>query len=138
VILFDTGVLVGAARADDEDHEACAAVVRSVPPSERLLPATVVAETAYLLQTRGNPDAEVRFLEDLAVGDFRLVELTPADLGRIAALTRRYLDLPLGATDASLIAIAERLGIDTIATLDRRHFTVVRPAHVEAFTLLPE
>jgi uncharacterized protein len=39
---------------------------------------------------------------------------------------------------ASLIAIAERLGIDTIATLDRRHFTVVRPAHVEAFTLLPE
>src|SRR5215211_5052451 len=48
----------------------------------------------------------------------------PADLGRIAALTRRYLDLPLGATDASLIAIAERLGIDTIATLDRRHFTV--------------
>jgi uncharacterized protein len=59
-------------------------------------------------------------------------------LGRIAELTRRYLDLPLGATDASLIAIAERLGIDTIATLDRRHFTVVRPAHVEAFTLLPE
>jgi len=50
-----------------------------------------------------------------------------------AELTRRYLDLPLGATDASLIAIAERLGIDTIATLDRRHFTVVRPAHVEAW-----
>ncbi len=45
--------------------------------------------------------------------------------------------MPLGATDASVVAIAERLGIDTIATLDRRHFTVVRPAHIEAFTLLP-
>ncbi len=137
MIVFDTGVLVGAAITDDDDHEACAALVRSVPASQRLLPATVVAETAYLLQTKGSPDAEVRFLEDLAAGDFNLVELTRADLVRIAALTRRYLDMPLGATDASVVAIAERLGIDTIATLDRRHFTVVRPAHIEAFTLLP-
>ncbi|MDQ2738090.1 MAG: VapC toxin family PIN domain ribonuclease, partial [Actinomycetota bacterium] len=45
--------------------------------------------------------------------------------------------LPLGAVDATVIAVAERLGITEIATLDRRHFSVVRPAHVEAFTLLP-
>jgi predicted nucleic acid-binding protein len=45
--------------------------------------------------------------------------------------------MPLGATDASVIALAERLGIGTIATLDRRHFTVVRPRHVGAFTPLP-
>jgi uncharacterized protein len=56
----------------------------------------------------------------------------------MADLTERYADLRLGGTDASVIAIAERLGIHRIATFDRRHFTVVRPAHVEAFTLLPE
>ena len=137
MILFDTGVLVGAARADDDDHLACAQLLRSIPARQRLVPATVIAETAYLLQTKGSPNAEVRFLEDLAAGDFRLAELTRPDLTRIAELTRRYLDLPLGATDASVIALAERWGINTIATLDRRHFTVVRPRHVGSFTLLP-
>lgn len=55
----------------------------------------------------------------------------------MAELVERYADLPLGAVDASIVATAERLGEVNVATLDRRHFTVVRPAHVEAFTLLP-
>jgi predicted nucleic acid-binding protein len=67
-----------------------------------------------------------------------MAELTTADVARMADLTERYADLRLGGTDASLVAIAERLSIRRIATFDRRHFTVVRPAHVDAFTLLPE
>jgi len=55
----------------------------------------------------------------------------------MAELCERYADLGLGGTDASVIAVAERLNITTVATFDRRHFTVVRPAHVEAFKLLP-
>lgn len=55
----------------------------------------------------------------------------------MAKLVERYADLPLGAVDASVVATAERLGQAEIATLHRRHFTVVRPQHVEAFTLLP-
>lgn len=31
----------------------------------------------------------------------------------------------------------ERLGTDTIATLDRREFSVVRPRPVVSFTLVP-
>jgi len=56
----------------------------------------------------------------------------------MAELVSQYDDLRLGTTDASIIALAERLNITEIATLDRRHFTAVRPCHVEAFTLLPE
>ncbi|MGH9917869.1 MAG: type II toxin-antitoxin system VapC family toxin, partial [Nitrososphaerales archaeon] len=48
-----------------------------------------------------------------------------------------YADLGLGTVDATVVAIAERLAVAQIATLDRRHFTVVRPAHVAAFELLP-
>ncbi len=59
------------------------------------------------------------------------------DWFRIAELMEQYLDLPLGIVDASVIALAERLGAATIATLDKRHFGVVRPRHVEAFTLVP-
>jgi hypothetical protein len=55
----------------------------------------------------------------------------------MAELVARYHDLPLGTVDASVIAAAERRGVHDIATLDHRHFTVVRPNHVDAFTLLP-
>jgi hypothetical protein len=49
----------------------------------------------------------------------------------------QYLDLPLGIVDASIVALAERHRVTEIATLDRRHFTVVRPRHAPSFTLLP-
>jgi hypothetical protein len=58
-------------------------------------------------------------------------------LARMAELVRAYADLPLGAVDASVIAIAERLKLTDVATLDRRHFTVVRPKHAKALNLLP-
>jgi hypothetical protein len=71
----------------------------------------------------GGPDAEVRFLRDFRPGGLRLAELTDTDVARMADLAERYADLRLGGTDASVIAIAERLGIHRIATFDRRHFT---------------
>jgi predicted nucleic acid-binding protein len=52
-------------------------------------------------------------------------------------LVESYRDFPLGGADASVVALAERLGVAQVATLDRRHFTVVRPRHLVAFTLLP-
>lgn len=55
----------------------------------------------------------------------------------MAELIETYADLRLGTVDASVIATAERLGAATIATLDRRHFSVVRPNHVRSFGLVP-
>jgi predicted nucleic acid-binding protein len=103
-----------------------------------LVPPTVLAEVSYLLSEWGGPSAEVRFLRSFRPDGLQLAELTTADVARMADLTERYADLRLGGTDASLIALAERLRVRRIATFDRRHFTVVRPAHVEALTLLPE
>ncbi len=45
----------------------------------------------------------------------------------MAELVRTYADLPLGAVDASVLAVAERLRLTDVATLDRRHLTIVRP-----------
>lgn len=70
-------------------------------------------------------------------GDIAVEEITPADGQRIAELVDTYADLGLGGVDASVVAIAERLGVTEVATLDVRHFRVVRPRHVDAFTLLP-
>lgn len=101
------------------------------------MPTLVITEVAYLLGTRLGTEPEVRFLGDLAAGAFTVEPVAAMDWLRIAELVARYRDLPLGTVDASVVAAAERLGVTEVATVDRRHFTVVRPAHVAAFTLLP-
>jgi predicted nucleic acid-binding protein len=50
---------------------------------------------------------------------------------------RRYADLPLDAVDAAVVATAERLGAVKVATVDRKDFRVVAPAHCDAFELVP-
>ena len=57
---------------------------------------------------------------------------------RAAELVRTYRNLPLGTTDATVIAVCERFDLTEVAGLDRRHSTVVRPGDAEALTLLPE
>jgi uncharacterized protein len=78
----------------------------------------------------------VRFLADLADGNLIAEPVVAHDWLRIAELVARYRDLPLGTVDASVIAAAERLGETEVATLDRRHFTIVQPIG-QPFTLLP-
>ena len=73
----------------------------------------------------------------MATGELRLDATTSADLARMAELVRQYDDFPLGAVDAAVVAIAERLGVVDVATLDHRHFRAIRPSHVEALNLLP-
>jgi predicted nucleic acid-binding protein len=102
-----------------------------------LVPMLVITEVASLLASRLGPVPEVRFLGDLANGNLVAEPVVPRDWLRIAELASVYRDLPLGTADASVIAAAERLRIEEVATLDRRHFSVVRPLHCEAFSLLP-
>jgi predicted nucleic acid-binding protein len=102
-----------------------------------MVPTLVVTEVTYLLATRLGWQPEVRFLGDLASGNFTLEPVHAADLLRMAELVARYHDLPLGSVDASVIAAAERRGVADIASLDHRHFGVVRPNHTKTFNLLP-
>ena len=104
-----------------------------------MVPPTVIAEVCYLVGERnGDRRAEAEFLRSVDDEDgVRLAELVPDDLRRVAELVERYADLGLGATDASVVAIAERLGVERVATFDRRHFPVVVPSHVSGLTLLP-
>ena len=76
----------------------------------------------------------------MADGELQVETITPAEARRIAELIETYADLGLGGTDASLIVIAERLKVSTIATLDRRHFWRCPPSHVTAWRseLIPD
>jgi uncharacterized protein len=139
--LIDTGPLVATVDRSDKYHQACLEVFAE-RSGDLLLPSTVLIETCWVISSRLGADAMAKLLggvsEDLTAGNYSLVELTKPDVARMSELARTYGDLRLDATDASVIAIAERLRITDIATLDRRDFSVVRPSHASSgFNLLP-
>ena len=101
-----------------------------------MIPALVVAEATYLVARRLGSHAEAGFLRGLT--SFDIEAPLPEDWTRIGELVEQYADLRLGGTDASVVALAERLDTDVVITLDRRHFGAVRPRHCTAFRLLPE
>lgn len=134
-VIVDSGPLIAVANSADPAHHACLAALRT-PGLRLVIPALCVAEVAYVLGRRRGPATEASFLRGLAGID---VEAPRAeDWPRIADLVDRYADFPLGATDASVVALAERHETDLLLTLDRRHFTVVKPRHRARFQLLPE
>ena len=89
-----------------------------------------------MIGTRLGARAEAEFLGSLRELDVEAPAMD--DWIRIAELVERYRNLPLGGTDASVVALAERLDTDLVITLDRRDFTAVRPRHRRALRLLPE
>ena len=90
-----------------------------------------------LIDRQLGPHAEASLYDAITSGQLHVEDLGRDDWARIRELVTTYADLRLGGTDASLVAIAERLGQTRIATLNHRDFTVVRPRHAEAFQLLP-
>jgi hypothetical protein len=67
----------------------------------------VVAEATFMIERAGGPAAEARFLRSLQSPLFQVEVPTTEDLGRAAELVEKYADLPLGGTDASVVALAE-------------------------------
>jgi uncharacterized protein len=132
--VVDAGPLYSTADADDQDHEACRAVL-SRADLRLVIPALAVAEATYFVGRRLGAGAEATFLRGLGALDVE--GPAPEDFDRIAQLVETYANFPLGATDASIIALAERIGAEFVVTLDRRHFAAVKPSHLDAFQLLP-
>jgi len=137
VIVVDTGVLLAVADGSDADHDRCDDLLSSYRPQDLIVPTTVIVECSWLVEDRLGPAAEAAFQRSLASGELTRADLQDADWARALELIETYADLALGLVDASIVALAERLGITTLATLNRRDFTVVRPRHAEAFELLP-
>jgi predicted nucleic acid-binding protein len=135
-LILDTGPIVAALNAQDPDHERCAALLANA--DDLLIPTSILVEVDYWLIKLGGAQVWVDFVADIIRGAYRLAHPTEADLARAAELESTYHDLGLGLVDASIVALCERLDQTTVATLDRRHFSVVRPRHCARLELLPE
>jgi predicted nucleic acid-binding protein len=116
MLIADTGPLVAMLNAKDKHHEACTALFRRFR-GPIIVPAPIVTEVAYFLQIEPGPVVEAAFLDALARGELIVEATTTQDFARMAGLVRQYADFPLGTADASVIAVAERLGATHVATI---------------------
>ncbi len=136
MLIVDAGPLYAAAARRDKHHGRSVQLL-STAQRPLLVPTLVLTEVSYLLSDRISPRAELAFARSVADAELVVEPVLDSDWERIAQLMEEYLDLPLGMVDASVIALAERRDLEVIATLDERHFGVVRPRHRPAFTLVP-
>jgi predicted nucleic acid-binding protein len=96
-----------------------------------------LVEVDYWIHTRLYASVRLAFLEDIAAGSYSVENLIVEDYVRIRELCERYADADIGFVDAAVFAIVERLNEPKLATLDRRHFSLLRPRHVDSLELLP-
>lgn len=135
-LILDTGPLYASLDRSDADHAACRALIED--SSEALVvPAPVLVEVDYWIQQRLQPGVLIALLDDIAAGAYQVAELVPADYARVRDLCDRYADADIGFVDAAVLAIVERLDEPKLATLDRRHFGLLRPRHRDALELVP-
>lgn len=133
-LILDTGPVVALVDRSDPDHERCGELIDSASEI-RIIPVCTLVEIEY--QLRPWPGGFSRLMADVGAGRLQVHLPDQRELSRASSLVEEYADLPLGLVDATVLACVERLGESKLATLDRRHFSVVRPLHVEHLELLP-
>lgn len=135
-LLVDTSFLFALTNRRDKSHTLCAQFAQTI--REPLVVATtVLPEICYLLDMRLGYQIMQQFVAQLSGGAWGVEPVTHDDLPRTAELLSQYHDNRLDFVDATLITVAERLNIQRVLTLDRRHFTVIRPRHCATFEILP-
>ena len=135
-MIVDTSALLAYFDTDEPDRQAVAAVLDDTDEPLVVSP-YVVAELDYLVASRLGVAAELAVLAELAGGAWDLPAIDAEGLRDARAIIERYLDQRIGVADASNVVLAARYRTQTIVTLDRRHFDVLRPLAGGHFTVLP-
>ena len=134
MILVDAGPLVALFHREDTHHQHCAATLRTL--RDRLGTTwPVMTEAMHLLSFSWQ--AQDALWEMNALQVLHILPLESADLPRIRQLMQKYRGLPMDLADATLVRVAEREVIRRVFTIDRRDFTLYRPAKIGRFQILP-
>lgn len=135
-LILDTGPLYASLDRSDADHASCRALIEAAGESV-VIPAPVLVEIDYWIAQRLHPGVLAAFLDDIESGAYTVANLDRTDYARVRSLCDAYADADIGFVDAAVMAIVERLDEPKLATLDRRHFSLIRPRHRESIDLLP-
>lgn len=136
MIVADTSGLIAFFSESGSAHEAVAAWVTANDPLMVVSP-YVMAEVDYLVATRKGVDAELAVLAELSGGAYELANMDAEEVASARRVVQRYRDLGIGLADASLAVLAQRYRTRTVLTLDRKHFSVIRPLDGGVFRIVP-
>lgn len=136
-LVLDTGPVYALLDRRDSAHLACRRLIENTDEA-LVIPAPVLVEVDYWVNARLHPGIFVALLDDVVARAFRVEDLVDSDVRRVRDLCEQYADSDIGFVDAAVLAVVERLNEPKLATLDRRHFGLLRPRHVDALKLLPE
>ncbi len=134
--ILDTSFLFALTDRDDRNHQRVVRIAQSLN-EPLVLPVVVLPEICYLIASRLGHQAMRQFVSSISLNTVQIESLTRQDLVRVHEILERYADNQLDFTDAAIVAIAERLNITRVYTLDRRDFSIVRPSHCDYFELFP-
>jgi predicted nucleic acid-binding protein len=134
-VIVDTSALLAFFDASEPDHEAVSEVLAAA--DALVVSPHVVAELDYLVATRHGVDDQLAVLDELAGGAWDLAAFDEEGLRRAREVIASYRDQAIGVADASIVVLAERYRTRTIASLDRRHFDIVRSLEGGYFEVLP-
>jgi predicted nucleic acid-binding protein len=135
-LLLDTGFLYALLNRKERNHERVPIVTQTIHEPV-ILPVPAITEVAYLLLRDVGSEAVADFIASLASTDLVLESPHALDYSRAAQVISQYSDAHVDFVDALIVAMAERLFVTRILTLDARHFAMFRPSHCDAFELLP-
>ena len=136
-LILDTGPLYATLDRNDAQHRRCLNLLQDTA-EPLVIPAPVLIEVDWLVHARLHAGVSLALLADIIDGAYRVEELQPQDYRRIREVCDRYADADVGFVDAAVLAVVERLNEPKLATLDHRHFNILRPRHVNSLQLLPE
>lgn len=131
-LICDTGALLDYLVKSAPDHERFRLAIDRA--RTRYVPGLVLAEVDYFL--RNERKAMKALVDDLVRGAFTYAAPTVDQLARAMDVDRRYSDLSLGLVDASVVVLADDLGIRRLATRDISDFAAVRLRDGSAFELV--
>ena len=136
-LVLDTGPLYATLDRNDAQYRWCLDLLQDTA-EPLVIPAPVLIEVDWLVHTRLHAGVFLALLDDIVAGAYRVEELQSEDYRRIREVCDRYADADVGFVDAAVLAVVERLKEPKLATLDHRHFRVLRPRHVDVLQLLPD
>jgi predicted nucleic acid-binding protein len=133
--LVDSSFLFALFSVDDVEHYRVRQFIRTASPS-MLIPEVALTEVAYLINRAGGSRPTVAFMRAMAESKIERLPLNSPDLLRAAAIKEKYMAAEFDFVDCCIMALAERLAITMICTLDRRDFSIVRPLHCDYYELM--
>lgn len=134
--LIDTGFWYASIDNFDDYHESVVPIANNIR-EKVIIPIPVITEAAYLILRNRGVEKLAEFVDNLSRTKFHLEALLAEDYRRAAEILRKYNNAHIDFVDACIVAVAERLNVTKILTVDRRHFGIFKPRHCQSFEILP-